>query len=60
MNAAAWMSNLSTAGREEDAPAYVVAVKNGSRITVDRWIDGQWVEVTLAWDGEKYRAEGPK
>ena len=26
----------------------------GDTTTVDRWIDGQWVAVTLRWDGVSY------
>ncbi len=48
------MSNLSTAGRADDALAAEYHLKIGDRLTVDRWIDGRWVEVALAWDGEKY------
>ncbi len=54
MNAAAWMNNLSTAGREAVRTDQERTRQIGDRTVVDRWIDGQWVEVTLAWDGEKY------
>ncbi len=52
MNAVAWMSQLSTAGRAE--PKREEPPKQPLTACVDRWIDGRWVEVDLVWNGEVY------
>ena len=51
INASAWMSTISTAGRFNVGAE---PPKHSPFTTVDRWVNGKWEEWLLKWDGEKY------
>ncbi len=52
ISARAFMATLSTARElfeQREVPAATPNV-----MSVDRWIDGQWIKKFYAWDGERY------